>query len=231
MGSLPRDASESRGVTIVIDVFRAFTTAAIAFHRGASQITLVAEAEDALSLYKSGYANLLMGEVGGAKPNGFDLGNSPHEASIYDFEGKHIVQSTRNGTVGATAASQTASHIFLGSFIVAKATVNQILKMDPEEVSIIAMGDQGVMKSDEDEQCAFYLRNLLEGRDPNTDAISDLIYTAGATQKFYDSSKPQYLPQDVDWALKFNHYNFSMQAFKEDGHLIARKLVSDSEPI
>ena len=61
VGSLPRDASESRGVTIVIDVFRAFTTAAIAFSRGASKITLVAEAEDALSLYESGYANLLMG--------------------------------------------------------------------------------------------------------------------------------------------------------------------------
>ena len=73
VGSLTRDALEAKGVTIVIDVFRAFTPAAIAFERGASQITLVAEAEDALALYKSGYGQVLMGEVNGAKPEGFDL--------------------------------------------------------------------------------------------------------------------------------------------------------------
>ena len=136
----------------------------------------------------------------------------------------HIVQSTRNGTVGANAASQTASDIFLGSFIVAKATVNQILKMNPEEVSIIAMGDRGVVKSDEDEQCAFYLRNLLEGREPDPESVKSLILTGGSTQKFYDPSQSQNLPEDVDWALKFNHFNFSMKAAVENGHLIARKV-------
>ena len=43
MGSLVRDAREATGTAIIIDVFRAFTTAAIAFDRGATQITLVAE--------------------------------------------------------------------------------------------------------------------------------------------------------------------------------------------
>ena len=41
MGSLVRDAREATGTAIIIDVFRAFTTAAIAFDRGATQITLV----------------------------------------------------------------------------------------------------------------------------------------------------------------------------------------------
>tara|TARA_A100001037_G_scaffold303812_1_gene338821 strand:+ start:7788 stop:8480 length:693 start_codon:yes stop_codon:yes gene_type:complete len=224
VGSLTRDALEAQGVTIVIDVFRAFTTAAIAFDRGASQITLVAEADDALNLYKTGYGNVLMGEVGGAKPLGFDLGNSPHEASTFPFKDTDIIQSTRNGTVGASAASNTASHIFLGSFAVAKATVKQILKIAPSEVSIIAMGEQGSIKCDEDEQCALYLRNLLEGRDPDTDSIRNLILTAGATQKFFDPSQPQYLPEDVEWALKFNYFDFCMPATIENGHLIARKL-------
>ena len=224
VGSLTRDALEAKGVTIVIDVFRAFTTAAIAFERGASQITLVAEAEDALALYKSGYGQVLMGEVNGAKPEGFDLGNSPHEASKFKFENMDIVQSTRAGTVGAAASSKTASEIFLGSFVVAKATVNEILRINPPEVSIIAMGDQGVIKSDEDEQCAFYLRNLLEGRAPDTESVRKLVMTGGATQQFYDSSQSQYLPEDVDWALKFNNFNFSMKANVEDGHLVARKV-------
>ena len=96
--------------------------------------------------------------------------------------------------------------------------------MNPEEVSIIAMGDRGVVKSDEDEQCAFYLRNLLEGREPDPESVKSLILTGGSTQKFYDPSQSQYLPEDVDWALKFNHFNFSMKAAVENGHLIARKV-------
>ena len=41
LGSLVRDAEEAEGTVIIIDVFRAFTTAAIAFDHGATRITLV----------------------------------------------------------------------------------------------------------------------------------------------------------------------------------------------
>ena len=46
MGSLLRGAQEAEGTAIIIDVYRAFTTAAIAFARGAKEIVLVAEIED-----------------------------------------------------------------------------------------------------------------------------------------------------------------------------------------
>ena len=77
LGSLSRDAQEAQGTTIIIDVFRAFTTAAIAFDHGVTEITLVAEPEEALALHKKGVGDFLMGEVGGKKPDGFDFGNSP----------------------------------------------------------------------------------------------------------------------------------------------------------
>ena len=48
LGSQVRDAKEAEGTAIIIDVFRAFTTAAIAFDHGVREITLVDEAEDAL---------------------------------------------------------------------------------------------------------------------------------------------------------------------------------------
>ena len=51
LGSLKRDAEEAEGTAIIIDVFRAFTTAAIAFDHGAKEITLFAEPEDALALH------------------------------------------------------------------------------------------------------------------------------------------------------------------------------------
>ena len=104
LGSLVRDAREAEGTVIIIDVFRAFTTAAIAFHRGADHIVLVAEIEEALALRDRGIGDLLMGEVDGIRPDGFDYGNSPFEISTADVAGKTIVQSTRAGTVGVAAA-------------------------------------------------------------------------------------------------------------------------------
>ena len=104
LGSLVRDAREAAGTVIVIDVFRAFTTAAIAFDNGAADITLVAESADALALHRSGVGDVLMGEVDGKRPEGFDYGNSPYEISGVDLAGKSLVQSTRAGTVGVAAA-------------------------------------------------------------------------------------------------------------------------------
>ena len=88
LGSLVRDAQEALGIVIVIDVFRAFTTAAIAFENGAKDITLVAEVEEALELRQRGIGDVLMGEVDGTRPEGFDYGNSPFEIAEVDFTGK-----------------------------------------------------------------------------------------------------------------------------------------------
>lgn len=227
LGSLARDAREAAGTVIVIDVFRAFTTAAIAFDQGATAITLVAEAEDALALHRSGVGDLLMGEVDGKRPPGFDYGNSPYEITGVDLAGKSLVQSTRAGTVGVAAAFDAPDSValYLGSFVAAAATVAAVLRDNPELVTIVAMGDQGVVRSDEDEHCALYLRNLLEGRQPDTDALRRLILAGGATQKFFDQAQPQYHPQDVELALQFSKYPFAMRVSREQGRPVARKVA------
>ena len=222
LGSLVRDARDAVGTVIIIDVFRAFTTAAIAFDRGADRIVLVAEVEEALELHKNGVGDILMGEVDGKRPEGFDFGNSPFEISSADVAGKTIVQSTRAGTVGVAAATK-ADTIYLGSFAVAEATVQAIQRAGPPLVSIIAMGDRGAHRSDEDEQCGLYLRNLLEGRKPDSRAVRALVMDGGQTQKFFDETQTQYHPQDVELALQLNRYPFAMRISEEDGLLVARK--------
>ena len=222
LGSLKRGAEEAQGTTIIIDVFRAFTTAAIAFDRGAKEIVLFADPNDALDLHRKGVGDYLMGEVSGKKPDGFHFGNSPHEISDVDMTGKTLIQSTRAGTVGVEAAIN-AAEIFLGSFVVAQATVDAIRKESPSLVSIIAMGDQGVVRADEDEQCGIYLRNIMEKRKPDFNAVKSLIMTGGATQKFFDPEQPQYHPEDVTLALQADRYSFAMKISREDGLLVARK--------
>ncbi len=223
LGSLVRDAKEAEGTVIIIDVFRAFTTAAIAFDRGADHIVLVAEIEEALALKSKGVGDLLMGEVDGTRPDGFDYGNSPYEISTADVAGKTIVQSTRAGTVGVAAATKAES-IFLGSFVVAQATVNAIKEGTPDLVSIIAMGDRGIYRSDEDEQCGLYLRNLMEGRMPAKESVLNVVMDGGQTQKFFDPAQSQYHPEDVELALQLNRYPFAMKISREDGLLVARKV-------
>ena len=222
LGSLKRGAEEAQGTTIIIDVFRAFTKAAIAFDRGAKEIVLFADPNDALDLHRKGVGDYLMGEVSGKKPDGFHFGNSPHEISDVDMTGKTLIQSTRAGTVGVEAATN-AAEVFLGSFVVAQATVDAIRKESPSLVSIIAMGDQGVVRADEDEQCGIYLRNIMEERKPDFNAVKTPIMTGGATQKFFDPEQPQYHPEDVTLALQADRYSFAMKISREDGLLVARK--------
>ena len=50
IGSLVSGAQNARGIAVVIDVYRCFTTEAIAFQTGAKKIILVAEIEEALYL-------------------------------------------------------------------------------------------------------------------------------------------------------------------------------------
>jgi 2-phosphosulfolactate phosphatase len=79
------DCHTAQGVVIVIDVLRAFSTAAYAFSRGAKKVILVSTVDEALSL-KSTIPNAkAMGEVGGLRPEGFDFGNSPTCINEADF--------------------------------------------------------------------------------------------------------------------------------------------------
>src|SRR5499433_3410468 len=96
--SLLEGAIRAAGTVAVIDVFRAFTTAAIALANGASRIVMVRTVEEALELRDGGIGQMCMGEVAGRAPDGFDFGNSPFEISNIDFGGITIVQRTSAGT-------------------------------------------------------------------------------------------------------------------------------------
>ena len=162
-----------------------------------------------------------MGEVAGVKPDVFDYGNSPYELESVDLTGKTIMQSTRAGTVGATAAS-AAEKLYLGSFVTAAATVRTIQQQQPALVSIVAMGYASKQRADEDEQCALYLRNCLQGRQPDPDAVRQLVLVGHEAQKYDDPTQPQFHPQDKDLALHIDRYSFAIPVTRDNGLLVAR---------
>ena len=222
IASLYRGAQKAQGTVVIIDVFRAFTTAAVAFSKGAEKIVLVAEVEEALRLRADGKGDICMGEVDGIRPDGFDLGNSPYEMLEAEVAGKTLIQSTRAGTVGMSAALN-ASQIYAGSFAIAEATVNAILRDGPELVTIVAMGAEALVQADEDEQCALYLRNLLQGRKPDHSAVRSLVLAGAEAQKYADPEQPQFHPEDRDMALQIDSVDFAIKVVREDGLLVARR--------
>ena len=224
MASLLAGAREAEGTVIIIDVFRAFTTAAVALSRGADKIILVAEVDEALDLRSRGLGDICVGEVAGMRPQGFDFGNSPLELSQADVDGKTLIQSTRAGTVGVAAALK-ADHIYAASQVNAQATVKSLLRHPPNLVTIVAMGVEGQERSDEDEQCALYIRNLLQGRTPDPDSVRSLILAGAESQKYEDPERPHFHPEDRAIALQIDSIPLAVKVTREDGLLVARSEV------
>ena len=221
VSSLIEGARRATGITVIIDVFRCFTTEAVAFEMGAEKIILVAEIEEAFELKSNGVGDVLMGEVGGKRPDGFDYGNSPFELIGEDLKGKTIIQSTRAGTVGVTNASE-ADLIYGGSLAVASATVRALMAHEPSKITLVAMGSEGVERADEDEQCALYLRNLIQGRRPDSEAVRSLIMVGQESQKYDDPQTPQWPSEDREMALNIDSHDFALRISKEGEFFVSR---------
>lgn len=219
--SLLDGARRATGTVVIVDVLRAFTTAAVALQRGAEKIVLVAEVGEALELRRRGLGTWCMGEVGGMRPPGFDFGNSPFELSRAEVRGMTLIQSTRAGTVGV-AAARNAERLYGAALVNARATAAVLRHAAPAVVTIVAMGSAGRRRTDEDELCALYLRNLCEGRQPDTDAMRRLVMASGEAQKFGDPARPHFHAADLSIALEVDSIDLAISIVREGDLLLAR---------
>src|SRR6266436_132231 len=220
--SLLEGAARGNGTVGIIDLFRAFTTAAVALANGASRIIMVATVEEALALRGAGTGQVCMGEVSGRAPPGFDFGNSPFEVSKVDFQGKTIIQRTSAGTQGIVVAAHRAERLYASSLVTADATVRAMLAALPDQITLVAMGDNGIHRTDEDEVCAIHLRNRLEGRPSDSEAVSRLIMTGGEVSRFHDPARPYLHREDIEIALDIDRYDFAIRVWIENSRPVAR---------
>ena len=131
-------AKLARGITVIIDVFRAFSVEAYLFERGAECIIPVGDKEFAYKLKKENPKFLLAGERHGKILSGFDMGNSPSQLLSMDVKEKTVVHTTSAGTQGIASAIY-ADEILGGSFLNAKATAEYIRKSGAENVSLVSI--------------------------------------------------------------------------------------------
>jgi 2-phosphosulfolactate phosphatase len=220
--SLLEGACRARGTAVVIDVFRAFTTAAVALARGAEKIIMVRDSDEALRLRDAGVGHVCIGEVDGIPPPGFDHGNSPFEMTSANVAGKTILQRTSAGTQGIVAALPHVERLYAGSLVTATATARAIRAARPALVTLVAMGDSGIERTDEDELCALHLRNLLEGRPGNPAAVRDVILAGKRISDFRDPGKPHLPSEDLDIAIDIGRFDFAVRVIAENGRPVAR---------
>ena len=215
----------ARGIVVVIDVLRAFTTAAFALASGAEKIVLVSTPEEAFALRARAPGMLLVGEVGGRPIEGFHFGNSPAELRDADLSGKTIVLRSSSGTQGVTRAAR-AERIYLGSLVVASATVRH-LRFQSGDVTLLAMGSPSGPDGPEDEACAEYMQALFSSalldrarRAQIAQAVSD----SPAGLQALDPSIDWITPEDLACAIDIDRFDFCMPVRREGDLLVARAL-------
>jgi len=207
-------AKQARGLAVIIDVFRAFSTACYVTERGAAAIVPVGDIEIAYRLKRENPSYILMGERGGVVQPGFDLGNSPTHAERTDFAGRTVVHTTSAGTQGIANAG-LADEVITGSFVNAGAIAEYIRRRNPERVSLVCMGLGGTKQADEDTLCAEYLKNALEGKPNDFERIVRYLREESRTGSFMDlqgeASEASAPKTDFERCLALDRFGFVLK--------------------
>ena len=124
-------AKEARGLTVIIDVFRAFSLECYLYDLGAALVRPVGSIEEARTLHEKIPGSLLIGERSGIKVEGFDFGNSPSQvaAEKEKISGKVIIHTTSAGTQGIVNATG-ASEILTGSLLEVSRSEARLVALD-----------------------------------------------------------------------------------------------------
>ena len=217
-------AKQAEGLTVIIDVFRAFSLECYLYDMGVKEIRPIGSIEDAFALSEKIPNSILVGERKGKKCEGFDYGNSPSTVDREHVAGKTVIHTTSAGTQGIVNA-QNAEEIITGSLVNAKAIVSYIKSKNPETVSIVSMGTRGIRTNPEDELCAEYLISLLEDREmPDIEERIASLRTNGG-EHFFDPDNQEVFPEADYWmCIKKDQFPFVIRVEKDELGFVGRKL-------
>lgn len=221
---LVEGAKKATGITVIIDVFRAFSMEAYLFSQGAEKVIPIGDADEAYKLKKENPEFILAGERGGKILPGFDTGNSPSQLMDVDVSGKTVVHTTSAGTQG-TANAQGADEILGGSLVNARAIARYIKEKNPEEVSLVCMGYAALQETEEDTLCAEYIKSILEEKPFDMKSgIALLKKTSGA--KFFDPKQNDVFPEkDFELCTRVDCFDFVVRLSKNNSLPFMEKIL------
>ena len=205
-------ARGARGTVVVIDVLRSFTVSAYALAGGARECRLVRTVDEARALASRTSGSVLCAEENGLPVVGIAISNSPTAIRDLDLHGRVLVQRSSAGT--QVAAEAQSDDIFAASLVVAQATAKACLLRRPETLTLVASaGDP------EDLACARYMEGLIEGREPNLEALLEPLRETERYRELMQGAWPGFPPSDLELALHANRFEFAMPVTKRPGYL------------
>ena len=208
-------AKAARGLTVIIDVFRAMTMACFFTANGARRIIPIGNLDLAYDLKKKNPDFVLAGERHGKILPGFAWGNSPTHIENVDFSGKTIVQTTSAGTQGIANATG-ASEIITGSFVNAGAIISYIQSKNPADLSLVCMGHEAISPTEEDTFFAEYVRDTLMGEKPDFPAMVEEIKRTSGKRFFDPANHESEPPRDFELSLDLGRFDFVLRAQKPE---------------
>jgi 2-phosphosulfolactate phosphatase len=220
-------ARQQQAVAVVVDALRASATITMLLRRGASDVIVVKEVDEAYA-YRQAYPEaVLVGERGGLKVSGFDYGNSPTEIQHTDLHGRDVVFTSTTGAQRLVDCLG-ASAIVVGTPINATAVARQVTTLArAADVPIViipaGLATDPAVIAEEDWLGAVALAAHMPGVPRNQESersfqqYQRIIHASGLLEGFLASSHGRKLVQ---------------LGFTDDIHLCAQvDLIADIVPI
>lgn len=206
------------GAVVVVDVIRAFTTAAYAFGAGAAEIYLVSGVEEALAFKASHPGSLAVGEDHGRRPPGFDFPNSPAMVARADLAGRTLVQRTSAGTQGVVRAS-AADRLWAASLCVASATARAVQLAALGAPTYVLTGvfpDRPDASGTDDRLTAEVIEAARRGRPADPVATAAALLATDEAARTSALGPDHFDPADIELASRVDAFDFAMEAVRTD---------------
>jgi 2-phosphosulfolactate phosphatase len=210
----------SNSATIVIDVFRAFTTAAYILSRNPSLYILSTTSTIITELSELYSNSILVGKPEKGETLQYHIPNSPTRSQELTIQDKIILHRTEAGAKGILQALLSSSGIVLAScFANAKATIDYLKRKNITELNIMAMGHEATTPTLEDDLCAQYIMALWTNETFDIEAYKPEI-KASSGQYFFQHDQLQYPRDDFNSCLNLNQFNFAIEAKLKNDYAI-----------
>jgi 2-phosphosulfolactate phosphatase len=209
------EAHLETGAVVVIDVLRAFTTAAYAFGAGARHIYLVGTVEEALAFNAATPGALAMGEDRGRRVEGFDFANSPTEVAHTDLRDRVIVHRTSAGTQGVVAATK-ARRLWCAALANASATAGAVRAagLGPPAYVITGWAGSAIGSGADDLVTAELIERARRGEPLRAAETARLVATSEEAARTLSIGEGHVHPEDVDRAIAVDAFDFAMEVVR-----------------
>jgi 2-phosphosulfolactate phosphatase len=205
------------GAVVVVDVIRAFSTAAYAFGSGAEAIYLVSGVDEALAFKAAHPGSLAMGEDHGRRPEGFDFPNSPVAVASADLAGRTLVQRTSAGTQGVVSAT-SATRLWAASLACASATaaaVDASMLGDPTYVITGRFPDQPD-KGEDDVLTAEFIERARLGLPLDRAETTSWLLQSDQARGTLRLGPEHCDPADIEFCARVDAFDFAMEVVRDE---------------